>query len=64
MKTIDISSEVVTLRMKRLDELWKLTVALRSSDLKNARPARSKRQGDDEFHVVSQDQDSSPNTSN
>jgi hypothetical protein len=42
MKTIDMSPEAVTLRMKRLDELWQLTVALKSSDLKNARPVDHK----------------------
>jgi len=41
MKTIDMSPEAVTMRMKRLDELWQLTVALKTSDLKNARPVES-----------------------
>ena len=46
MKTIDMSPEAVTMRMKRLDELWQLTVALKTSDLRNARPAESDRKTD------------------
>jgi len=41
MKTLDMSPEAVTQRMKRLDELWELTVALRTSDLVNARPVEA-----------------------
>ncbi|HEY2847674.1 MAG TPA: hypothetical protein VGI80_07640 [Pyrinomonadaceae bacterium] len=41
MKTVDMSPEAITQRMKRLDELWELTVALRSSDLEHARPVES-----------------------
>ena len=42
VKTVDISPEEVTRRMKRLDELWELTVALRTADIKSARPAEAK----------------------
>ena len=58
MKTIDMSPEAVTRRMQRLDQLWQLTVALKSSDLKNARPAESTAEAD-RLRAVSEDEHSS-----
>lgn len=34
---VDMSREAVTGRMRELNQLWELTVALRSTDLKNAK---------------------------
>ena len=59
MKTIDMSPEAVTMRMKRLDALWQLTVALKTSDLKNARPVESKHTADNPIRASKPESNSS-----
>ncbi len=39
---IDMSPQAVTNRMKMLDQLWELSVALKSSRIESARLAKSK----------------------
>ena len=53
---IDMSPQAVTNRMNMLDQLWELAVALKSSDIANARRVEEiekadKKERDEQTHV-------------